>query len=107
MRPRRRSSSASNNSDVPTANPASRALILTSYLSDVINKNAAHPYAAALLAAWHLNDEFQAYLASVPRGPITHKSPYIPENASLVIYRFDTNEEYNRIRGYWKHYIPQ
>ena len=81
--------------------------ILTSYLSDVINKNALHPYAAALLADWHLSDEFQDYLAAVPRGPITRPSSYVPLGSPLVIYSFGTDEEYNRIRGYWKRYIPQ
>lgn len=51
----------------------------------IINKNAPHPYAAALWCDWVLSDESQRYTAERYRGPVTIPHPYMPADAKIVI----------------------
>jgi iron(III) transport system substrate-binding protein len=58
--------------------------IIASMGAVAINRNAPHPYAAALFADWMVSDEAQSYLAEQLRGPVTLKHPYLPADAKLV-----------------------
>lgn len=71
----------------------------------VINKNAVHPYASALLSDWMLSDESQEYVAQEFRGPVARKHPFIPESASLITYGYISEDIVNRLHDYWNQYI--
>lgn len=71
----------------------------------VINKNAAHPYAAALLADWTLSEESQEYTAREYRGPVAAKHPYMPDDAKIVVFGLADPALVNRLQGYWTRYI--
>ena len=72
----------------------------------IINKNTEHPYAAALYVDWLLSDESQNYIASVYRGPVTRKHPYMPEDVVLVGEEFPSSLEIiERVSNYWKKYM--
>lgn len=75
--------------------------------SNVINKNTPHPYASALFVDWHLSDEWQNYLAKLPRGPLAKPNPYLPDGTELVVYGYGTDEEYEKITNYWRTYIKE
>ncbi len=59
--------------------------LLASFGGVGINRNAPHPFAAALFADWMLTEEAQSYLARRLRGPVTLKHPYLPDDAQLVV----------------------
>jgi len=46
--------------------------------SAVTNRNTSRPYAAALWTDWTLTQESQAYVATLLRGPVALKHPYLP-----------------------------
>jgi iron(III) transport system substrate-binding protein len=71
----------------------------------VINRNAPHPYAAALLANWALSPESQHYLASMFRGPLTAKHPYLPPQTKLVTYGLTGKDTVDKVLAYWKRYV--
>ena len=73
----------------------------------VINRNAAHPYAAALLADWALSEESQRYAAENFRGPVAYKHPFMPEDAKIVSYSFVGTDVADRLQGYWNDLILQ
>jgi iron(III) transport system substrate-binding protein len=70
--------------------------------SMVINKNAQHPYAAALYADWALTDESQKYMAAHYRGPLAAKHPYFPDDVKLVPYNFVSNDIVDKLQTMWK-----
>ena len=71
----------------------------------VINKHAAHPYAAALLADWTLSQESQEYTAKEYRGPVAAKHPYMPDEAKIVVFGMADADVTDRLQTYWNRYI--
>lgn len=71
----------------------------------VINKNAPHPYAAALLADWTLSLESQEYTAQQGRGPVGVKHPYLPDTTKIVPYGDFPAETVDRLQGWWEKYV--
>jgi iron(III) transport system substrate-binding protein len=73
----------------------------------VINKYAAHPYAAALLADWVLSKESQQFLAKRFRGPLALPHPYLPEDTKLVLYGLVSNDIVDKVLSYWDQYVTR
>lgn len=71
----------------------------------VINRNAQHPYAAALMTDWSLSKESEDYAAKNFRGPIIEKHPYLPDDAQIVMAPLPDKAEVDKVLGYWKKYI--
>jgi iron(III) transport system substrate-binding protein len=72
-----------------------------------INRNAPHPYAAALWTDWSLGEESQKYVASRLRGPITLKHPVIPESMQIITYNDAPPDTMKRLLGYWNKYVAK
>jgi iron(III) transport system substrate-binding protein len=72
-----------------------------------INRNAPHPYAAALFADWSLSQESQAYVAGLLRGPVAYKHPFLDENVRLVDNVEPSREIMDRLFGYWRVYMEK
>jgi ABC-type Fe3+ transport system substrate-binding protein len=72
-----------------------------------INKNAAHPYAAALWTEWALTEESQKYVASLLRGPVALKHPYLPEDVKIVTYNDAPPDVMKRLLGAWNQYVAK
>ncbi|HEY7301226.1 MAG TPA: extracellular solute-binding protein [Xanthobacteraceae bacterium] len=72
-----------------------------------INKNAPHPYAAALWTEWTLTEESQKYVASLLRGPVTLKHPFLPESMKIVTYNSEPPDVMTRLLGYWNKYVAK
>jgi ABC-type Fe3+ transport system substrate-binding protein len=70
-----------------------------------INKNAPHPYAAALWTDWTLTPESQEYVASLLRGPIALKHPFIPDEMNLITYNDAPAEVMKRLLDVWNRYV--
>lgn len=73
----------------------------------VINKNAPHPYAAALLADWSLSEESQKYTAAQFRGPVGVKHPYLPEDTHIIPYGEYPPAIVDKLQGWWSTYVQQ
>jgi iron(III) transport system substrate-binding protein len=71
----------------------------------LINKNAAHPYAAALYSDWILSQESQDYLFSEYRGPVTRQHPFLKADAKLAVYSYESPEIAEKLVNYWKQYV--
>jgi iron(III) transport system substrate-binding protein len=71
----------------------------------VINRNAIHPYAAALMADWSLSDESQAYAAKNFRGPLTRAHPYLSDDAQIVVSGLPSREVVDKVLAWWDRYI--
>ena len=72
-----------------------------------ISKNTPHPYAAALWTEWMLTEESQRYVASLLRGPITLKHPFLPESMKIVTYNDEPPDVMSRLLGYWNKYVAK
>lgn len=72
-----------------------------------INKNAQHPYAAALWTDWTLTEESQKYVAQLLRGPIGLKHPYLPDDVKIVTYNDAPPDVAKRLLGYWNTYVAK
>jgi iron(III) transport system substrate-binding protein len=72
-----------------------------------INRNAPHPYAAALWADWTLTPESQNYVAGVLRGPVALKHPFIPDTMKIVTYVDAPADVMQRLLGYWNTYVAK
>jgi len=72
-----------------------------------INKNAQHPYAAALWVDWCLTQESQAYVARLLRGPVALKHPFIPDSMKVVTYVDAPADVMDRLMGYWNTYVAK
>ncbi len=72
-----------------------------------INKNALHPYAAALWADWSLTPESQAYVAHLLRGPVALKHPFFPDSTKIVTYVDAPPDVMARLMGYWNQYVAK
>jgi iron(III) transport system substrate-binding protein len=71
----------------------------------LINRNAQHPYTAALMTDWSLTQESQEYTAKNFRGPLAIKHPYLPDDAQLIAAPLPDKAEVDKVLGYWKKYI--
>jgi hypothetical protein len=72
-----------------------------------INRNALHPYAAALLADWVLSDEAQHLLARFFRGPIALAHPYLPDDTPVVLYGLTGQAVVDKVLSYWGQYVDR
>jgi ABC-type Fe3+ transport system substrate-binding protein len=72
-----------------------------------VNRNAPHPYAAALWADWTLTQESQNYVAQVLRGPVALKHPFIPDTMKIVTYVDAPADVMARLLGYWNKYVAK
>jgi iron(III) transport system substrate-binding protein len=72
-----------------------------------INKNAPHPYAAALWADWSLTPESQNYVAQVLRGPVALKHPFLPDTMKIVTYVDAPPDVMDRLLGDWNKYVAK
>jgi iron(III) transport system substrate-binding protein len=72
-----------------------------------INKNAQHPYAAALWADWALTIESQQYVASLLRGPVTLKHPFLPDDMKIVTYVDAPSDVMKRLLDVWNQYVAK
>lgn len=67
----------------------------------VINKNAPHPYAAALWADYTLTPTSQKVLRKAWRGTVAMKHAYFPDDAKLVTYNTIDSKIINRLHDMW------
>jgi iron(III) transport system substrate-binding protein len=72
-----------------------------------INRNAPHPYAAALWADWSLTPESQNYVAQVLRGPVALKHPFLPDTMQIVTYVDAPADVMERLLGAWNKYVAK
>jgi iron(III) transport system substrate-binding protein len=79
--------------------------ITLSTVAAAINRNAEHPYAAALFADWSVSDESQDILVKEYRGPVAVKHPFIPDDAELVPYTTVPKEIEDKLADLWIKYM--
>jgi iron(III) transport system substrate-binding protein len=72
-----------------------------------INRNAPHPYAAALWTDWTLMPESQSYVAGVLRGPVALKHPFIPDTMKIVTYVDAPADVMERLLSAWNTYVAK
>jgi ABC-type Fe3+ transport system substrate-binding protein len=72
-----------------------------------INRNTAQPHAAALWAEWTLTEESQKYVATLLRGPIALKHPYLPDDAKIVTYTDAPADVSKRLLETWNRYVAK
>jgi iron(III) transport system substrate-binding protein len=72
-----------------------------------INRNAPHPYAAALWTDWTLSAESQNYVAGLLRGPVALKHPFLPDTMKIVTYVDAPPDVMQRLLGYWNKYVAK
>ncbi len=72
-----------------------------------INRNAQHPYAAALWADWSLTPESQKYVAQLLRGPVALKHPFFPDSMKIVTYVDAPPDVMERLMGSWNKYVAK
>jgi len=72
-----------------------------------INRNTTHPYAAALWTDWTLTEESQKYVATLLRGPIALKHPYLPDSAKIVTYNNAPPDVIKRLLATWNRYVAK
>ncbi len=72
-----------------------------------INRNAEHPYAAALWTDWTLTEESQKFVAHLLRGPIALKHPYLPDSMKIITYNDAPPDVSKRLLGYWNKYVAK
>ncbi len=70
-----------------------------------INRNTVHPNAAALYTDWALSEAPQQYLASVFKGPVTLKHPFLPPDAKIVVFQYADKELLGQLYAAWDKYI--
>jgi iron(III) transport system substrate-binding protein len=73
----------------------------------VINKNAQHPYAAALWADWALSPESQSYVGTLLRGPVALKHPFLPDDMKIVTYVDAPADVMQRLMNDWNTYVAK
>jgi ABC-type Fe3+ transport system substrate-binding protein len=73
----------------------------------VTNRNTTRPYAAALWTDWTLTQESQAYVATLLRGPVALKHPYLPESTKIVTYNDAPPDVAKRLLSYWNRYVAK
>jgi iron(III) transport system substrate-binding protein len=90
------------NPSAPFAFVTSAPILATNDVA-AINRQAPHPFAAALFADWTLSQESQSYLAERLRGPVALKHPFLPDDVTLIDNTDPPPEVMNRLLGYWRH----
>jgi ABC-type Fe3+ transport system substrate-binding protein len=73
----------------------------------VINRNTPRPHAAALWTEWTLTEESQKYVATLLRGPIALKHPYLPDDAKIVTYTDAPADVSKRLLDTWNRYVAK
>ncbi len=71
----------------------------------VINKNAPHPYAAALWADFLLTKSAQKVMAKKSRGTLTLPTKYLPKGAKLAIYGYADKKTADKLHKIWGKHI--
>ena len=98
---------------IKRANPAAPYVIvytapmIASTGGSLINRNAPHPYAAALFVDWTVSLESQQYLSNQLRGPVTLKHPYLPDDVNLVDNVDPPKEIADRLLAAWLKYVEK
>jgi ABC-type Fe3+ transport system substrate-binding protein len=72
-----------------------------------INSNTTRPHAAALWTEWTLTEESQSYVATLLRGPIALKHPYLPDDAKIVTYTDAPADVSKRLLDTWNRYVAK
>jgi len=72
-----------------------------------INRNTLRPHAAALWTEWTLTEESQKYVATLLRGPIALKHPYLPDDAKIVTYTDAPADVSKRLLDTWNRYVAK
>jgi ABC-type Fe3+ transport system substrate-binding protein len=72
-----------------------------------INRNTTRPHAAALWTEWTLSEESQKYVASLLRGPIALKHPYLPDDAKIVTYTDAPADVSKRLLATWNRSVAK
>jgi ABC-type Fe3+ transport system substrate-binding protein len=72
-----------------------------------INRNTTRPHAAALWTEWTLTEESQKYVATLLRGPIALKHPYLPDDAKIVTYTDAPPDVSKRLLDTWNRYVAK
>jgi len=72
-----------------------------------INRNTTRPHAAALWTEWTLTEESQIYVATLLRGPIALKHPYLPDDAKIVTYTDAPADVSKRLLDTWNRYVAK
>lgn len=72
-----------------------------------VNANAPHPYASALYVDWLLGEESQKFVASLLRGPVTDKHPFLTDAFPVVPFRDPDAATLERLAGYWRKYVDK
>jgi ABC-type Fe3+ transport system substrate-binding protein len=72
-----------------------------------INRNTARPHASALWTDWTLTEESQKYVATLLRGPIALKHPYLPDDARIVTYTDAPADVSKRLVDAWNKYVAK
>ena len=72
-----------------------------------INRNTTRPHAAALWTEWTLTEESQKYVATLLRGPIALKHPYLPDDAKIVTYTDAPVDVSKRLLDTWNRYVAK
>ena len=73
----------------------------------LINRQAPHPYAAALFLDWSVSDESQKYISEQYRGPVTLKHPYLPDDVNLVDNVDPPKETADRLLALWLKHVEK
>lgn len=71
----------------------------------IISQHAPHPHAAAMYVDWTLGEEAQKYMGTIGRGTLSTKHPYMPDDAKLVLFGYETPETVKRLADYWVKYV--
>lgn len=81
--------------------------VLSDAVAGVINRNAPHPYAAALYVDWLLSEEAQKFIIGRGRAAVTIKHPYIPDDAKVIHYGFEEREVVDKLHDMWAKYVAR
>jgi len=72
-----------------------------------INRNTTRPHAAALWAEWTLSEESQKYVATLLRGPVALKHPYLPDSMKIVTYNDAPADVSKRLLETWNKQVAK
>jgi iron(III) transport system substrate-binding protein len=72
-----------------------------------INRNAPHPYAAALYLDWLHSDDNQLYLQQRMRGPLGVKHPFMPDDAQIVTFGPIDQKIVDRLMATWMEFVAK
>lgn len=81
--------------------------LLADAFGSVINKNAPHPYAAALFVDWKLSEDNQHHLTTLFYDPLTKPATFTPGDAEIVLFGPVDKAIGDRLLGYWNQYVTK